>query len=192
MDTTAITNSDAIQAITNLTAELKLIWPIIMKLMSFVGFLFVASALLISMSPQYTMMMRSAMSGMPSKVAMTFFGVGILLIQIPSFLFHLSDTIFNNSSLSLLSYTALTTGVSQTGNLGVFLNFFVAVVMFVGLISTLKGLIGYAVQGGNAQALLSTIMHLGFGAMCINCKLIMQAVGASLGGVYQSNIDKFF
>jgi len=192
MDTTAITNSDAIQAIANLTAELKLIWPIIMKLMSFVGFLLVATSVLASMSPQYTMMMRSAMGGLPNKMSLTLFGVGVLLIQIPTFLYHLSDTIFNNSSLSLLSYTALTTGVTQTGNLGVFLNFFVAVVMFVGLLSTIKGLIGYAAQGGNAQALLSTIMHLGFGAMCINCKLIMQAVGASLGGVYQSNIDKFF
>lgn len=187
-----ITNSDVLQALVNITAELKVIWPILMKLTSFVGLIFIASSIFLAVNPQYTMMMRSALSSLPNKMSLIFFCIGVLLLRLPAFLYHVSDSVFNNSSLTVLSYQALSTGVTKDGAIGIYLDFFITVVMIVGLISVLKGLIGYAIQGGNAQALAATVMHIGVGAICVNISLFMQHIGASLGGVYQSNIDKFF
>ena len=187
-----LANSEVVQVLINITNELRVIWPLIMTLTAFIGFVFVVASVFLAINSQYTMMMRSALAGLPNKTSLILFFSGILLLHVPGFLFHVSDTVFKNSALSILSYQTLNTGVNRTGSLGVYLDFFVAVVMTVGLFSMLKGLIGYAIQGGSAQALGPTLAHIGVGSICANINLFMPHLGETFGGAFQSNIDKFF
>ncbi len=185
-------NSEVVQAIINLTVTLKDFWPIVLRLSYFTGFVFVIASCFLAMNTQNRMMMQSSMGGLPSKTSMTVFIAGLLLLNVPGFLYHISDSIFRSSSLSVLSYQSLTTNVKQSGTLGTYITFAVAVVMFTGLLSILKGCIMVATSGDNPQAIGSALLRFIFGSLAVNGTLFMTHLGDTLGGSFKSNIDKFF
>lgn len=187
-----VINSDAIQAIINLTVLLQDMWPVILRLSYFTGFIFMGLAVFASLNTQNQIMMRSAIAGLPNKTAMMYFIAGILLLSLPGTLYHISMSIFNNSSLSVLSYTSLKPNVKGTGTVVTMVKFALAIIMTVGLIAVFKGIIGLVTNQGSIQAVGAAVFNGVFGAVCVNFVLFVQHFGDTLGGSYKTSIDKFF
>ncbi len=187
-----LANSDVLQALKNITATLQAFWPVILKLSYLGGFCFICGAIIICATQNNRMMMQSSISIMPSKGAIMSALAGIILLNVPAIIFHISDSIFRHSSLSVLSYKFLQTGVTVTDTIGVYVSFAVAIIIMIGLCAVIKS--GFLIKSSsdNPQALWAAINHCVFGSLVVNISLLMTEIGETLGGSYKSTIDTFF
>ena len=185
-------SSDVLSLVENLTDLLIDFWPITLRIGYFIGLILFACAVLMATTPKNRMMMQTGLQALPDKACLFTLFAAIMLMNLPAWLYHLSDSVFRSSTLTVLSYQTLNPNVKTTDELGKYITFAVTVVMFTGLITLLRSLIMLQRSGSDPNQFWGAVSYAAGGCLATNFALFMSHLGESLGGVYKAQIDKFF
>lgn len=169
-------NNELLAAISNLTQDIVPFWDLAMVIAYIIGGATVVAGLCILVKGG-----RQAY-GAASTI------VGTLLLSLPSILDAASQTLFQSDAPKGLSVASSGTGVDS-----VFITFAVTVSTLTGLIAVIKSLGMFSKIGsGSGGSMANAATFFFAGILCMNITTVMQALGSSVGGIFQQVVNRLF
>lgn len=128
----------------------------------------------------------------PGAIAVSSTLAGVMLLSLPQLLDTLNYTIFTNAPEGFISYSLTTPGVIAAKKMyAQYRIFSLAVIKLLGLIAVIYGTTLLAGSSQRPTQLGRGIFFWIAGCLSLNIEKIMLAIGASVGGTFDTIIQKF-